>query len=154
MNSGPIIQIIFTNDLHSMFKGVESKGGYARIKTVINQLKNKAYEKNIESLILDAGDFSEGSSFYLVDEGIKTFHALDLLGHDAAVLGNHDHLLGEKVLKEQIRRSDLKTKILSANLTLSSRSSLGELIQPGCTFIKNRINIRVIGLSTPELLYQ
>ncbi len=152
-----LLQIIHTNDLHSMFSGVRNRGGYARVKKVMERLKSRAGQRGIESLVLDGGDFSEGSSFFPVDEGVDTFRALDLLGHDAAVLGNHDHLMGEEVLAYQINESGLRAQVLSSNLVLANHSgstSAAELVRPYAIFKKGGIKVAVIGFSTPELYFQ
>ena len=58
------VTILFTHDLHSHFlpaldeKGAEY-GGYARLKTMIDQQK----EKYPHALLVDGGDFSMGSLF-------------------------------------------------------------------------------------------
>ena len=92
-----LLQIIHSNDLHSYFEGSRTgKGGYARIKTLVDQLKDDAASKGIETYFLDAGDFGEGSSFYFSNNGVDSLKALDLLGVDATVIGNHDFILGGK----------------------------------------------------------
>ncbi len=99
-----VIQIIHTNDLHSYFQGTRGGiGGYAQLKTVIDELKRDATSKGIPSLYLDAGDFGEGSSFYFSNQGVDSLRALDMLGVDVTVLGNHDFILGGKQLRNQIR---------------------------------------------------
>ena len=148
------LQIIHTNDLHSMFAGTHGRGGYAQLKHVLQRLVLEGKRQGIDSLILDGGDFSEGSSFFLVDRGIDTFRALDLLGHEAAVLGNHDHMMGDEVLSDQIEQAELRARILSANAVFASSSDARNLVRPYAIFRKGGLRIIVIGLSTPELYYQ
>ena len=56
------LQLLHTNDLHSFFEGTrDGLGGYARLKTLVDQLKAKAKAQSIPTLFLDGGDFAEGA---------------------------------------------------------------------------------------------
>ncbi len=150
-----LLHIIHTNDLHSYFTGyADGRGGYARIKAKIDELKNEDKKKNISTLILDAGDFSDGTSYYLTNEGVNSLQALDIFQTEVAVVGNHDFLLGGKALANQIRKANVKTKIVSANLMPTPAMGLSGLIQPYADIEKDGIKIRVIGLTTAEPQYQ
>lgn len=150
-----LLQIIHTNDLHSYFEGYkDGRGGYARLKNKIDELRQEAASKGIEVLQLDGGDFGEGTAFFLTDRGANSIKALGVLGVDAAVLGNHDHMMGGMILGEQIRRANVKTKMISANLVATPQMNLGNLIKPHFDIEKAGIPLRVIGLSTAEAHYQ
>ncbi len=145
------IHIIHTNDLHSFFQGTNTgKGGYARLKTVIDRLRSESAAQSIPSLYLDGGDFGEGSSFFAAKKGRMSLRALDLLGVDATVLGNHDYMLGGPELGQSIRDVKLKTPILSANLVGKKKLGLDGLIYPFKDFEFTDLKVRVIGLSTAE----
>ncbi len=67
-----VIQVLHTNDLHSHFEKAPHKpdiGGYARLKSLMIEQKAEAAKKGIGSISMDAGDFMEGSIFYLADKG-------------------------------------------------------------------------------------
>jgi 2',3'-cyclic-nucleotide 2'-phosphodiesterase (5'-nucleotidase family) len=149
------VQILHTNDLHSFFEGTRTgKGGYARLKTKILELRAKAKNSGMKTIHLDAGDFGEGSSFFLSDEGVASLKALDMLGIDVSVIGNHDFMLGGPALAEQIKRAELKTKILSANLQFKKKLGLEKLVQDTADIIIDGMKIRVIGLTTHEIHFQ
>jgi 2',3'-cyclic-nucleotide 2'-phosphodiesterase (5'-nucleotidase family) len=146
------IQIIHTNDLHTYFKGyTPDRGGYYRVKTLIDQLKASAKEEGIESIVLDAGDFGEGSHYFLADEGMNSFEALKLLGVDAAVIGNHDYMFGGKVLSDQIRKVNSKTQFLGANISPTENMRLKGLLKETARFEIDGMNIDIIGLTTNSL---
>lgn len=150
-----LVQIIHTNDLHSHFTPNEKKlGGYSRIKTLINELKMDAEKQNIPSLVLDAGDFGEGSSYFYSNEGVDAFIALDKLGIDVTVLGNHDYMFGGDDLRRQIINSNLQTKLISANLKGKKKMGLDNLIPDSVDFNLDGMKIRIFGLTTPELHFQ
>ena len=146
------IQIIHTNDLHSYYMGHSPlEGGYYRVKTLIDKLKDEALSSGIESIVLDAGDFGEGSHYFLFNDGIHSFEALGMLGVDAAVIGNHDYMFGGKFLGEQIRAANISTKILGANISHTAEMRLGDVLQPTAKFNVGGVNVEVIGLTTNSL---
>ena len=153
--SAKLVQIIHTNDLHSFFAGSRSgKGGYARIKTLVDQLRSEATTQGITTLFLDGGDFGEGSSYYFSNNGIDSLRALDLLGVDVTVLGNHDFILGGKELRDQLNESGLKAHILSANLNGKIFMGLRKKIPAYVDYDIGGMKIRIFGLTTPEFHFQ
>tara|TARA_R110000868_G_scaffold209490_4_gene459312 strand:+ start:7294 stop:8865 length:1572 start_codon:yes stop_codon:yes gene_type:complete len=159
------IQIIHTNDLHSYLSGhADGRGGYAKVKTVIDELRASALARTdlqaagVESIVLDGGDFGEGTSFFLVDEGITSFRSLNELGIDAAVIGNHDHMLGIDTLQNQIKKSRIgyqkQAKILSANMVIMRDTRLKGLVDSTALFNIGGVSLSIIGLSTPEPHFQ
>lgn len=150
-----LLHVIHTNDLHSYFKGYkDGRGGYAKLKTKISELRSDSEAKGIDVLQLDAGDFGEGTSFFMSREGSASIEALGMLGTDISVIGNHDHMLGGRILGEQIRKAKVKTKFLSANLVQTPEMNLKNLVAPYADITKAGTNIRVIGLSTAEPHFQ
>ncbi len=150
-----LLQIIHSNDLHSYFEGSRTgKGGYARIKTLVDQLKDDAASKGIETYFLDAGDFGEGSSFYFSNNGVDSLKALDLLGVDATVIGNHDFILGGKELSHQIDKARLKADVLSANMKGKALMGLHGKVKNHVDYDLDGMKIRIFGLTTPEIHYQ
>ena len=89
------VDIMFLHDTHShlnSFSTVEgtetvTMGGFSRIKTLINAQK----EKNPNTLLLDAGDFSMGTLVQVVyEEEAAELRMLGQLGMDVTTLGNHE----------------------------------------------------------------
>ena len=150
-----LVQIIHTNDLHSFFAGSRTGlGGYARAKTIIDQLKTEARDKGIPSLYLDGGDFGEGSTFYFSNKGVDALRGLDYLGVDVAVLGNHDFMLGSGDLKRQIKEAKLKAKIISANVAGKKILGLADVMPDYVDYNLSGLKLRVFGLTTSEIHYQ
>ena len=149
-----VVQILHTNDLHSYFQGTRGGiGGYAQLKTVIDELRATATAQGIPTLHLDAGDFGEGSSFYFSNHGVDSLRALDLLGIDVTVLGNHDFILGGKQLRNQMNEAKLKTTMLSANLQGKWAMGLSQKIKDYVDYNIDGMKIRIFGLTTSEVHY-
>jgi 2',3'-cyclic-nucleotide 2'-phosphodiesterase (5'-nucleotidase family) len=150
------IQILHTNDLHSFLSGpTPALGGYYRIKTAMDQLKENAAKKGIQTLVLDGGDFGEGNYLFLYNRGISSLKAFSMLGVDAAVLGNHDYMFGGPSLREQIERSGIKTKILGANVAQTDDMRLKGILKADAVFNVNGKSVYVVGLTTsaPHYMY-
>ena len=89
------VDVMFLHDTHSHvneFATVENGesrllGGFAKIKTLINEQK----EKNPDTLLLDAGDFSMGTLIQVVfEEEASEIRMLGELGFEVTTLGNHE----------------------------------------------------------------
>ncbi len=98
-----MVDVMFLHDTHSHlnpFATVENGqsqvlGGFARIKTLIKEQK----EKNPETLLLDAGDFSMGTLIQVMfEEEASELRMLGDLGMDATTLGNHEFDYGAEGL--------------------------------------------------------
>ena len=149
-----VIQIIHTNDLHSYFEGTRGGiGGYAQLKTVVDELKREASSKGIPTLYLDGGDFGEGSSYYFSNHGVDSLKALDKLGVDVTVLGNHDFILGGRELKNQLTKANMKAKILSSNMIGKSFLGLRKSLPDFVDYEFDGKKIRIFGLTTNEIHY-
>jgi 2',3'-cyclic-nucleotide 2'-phosphodiesterase (5'-nucleotidase family) len=89
------ISIFFTHDMHSHFdaercvidgKNTE-RGGFARMKTVIGQIKTN-YPN---TFLLDAGDFAMGTPYQTIySTEASELRMMGLLGFDVTTLGNHE----------------------------------------------------------------
>lgn len=87
------VTILFTHDLHSHLlpasdgQGGEY-GGYARLKTAIDQQK----QRNPDAIVVDGGDFSMGSLFQTAYSTAATeLRIMGALGYDATTFGNHEY---------------------------------------------------------------
>ncbi|MFZ4713257.1 MAG: bifunctional metallophosphatase/5'-nucleotidase [Bacteriovoracaceae bacterium] len=149
------LHIIHTNDLHSYLEShVDGRGGYAKLKTKIMELKRWGEAQGAQTLILDAGDWGEGTSFYLVQEGVPSLRAMEMLGIEVSIIGNHDYMFGGLRLADQLQMANISTKILSANLISTPAMKLGPWIKATTDVTKGPLSIRIIGLSTNEAHYQ
>lgn len=86
------ITILYTHDMHSSFLPKEgpdghSRGGYARLKTLIDEQK----EEHPNALMLDGGDFSMGSLFQTAySTSALELRAMGQMGYDVTTFGNHE----------------------------------------------------------------
>ncbi|MBY0516662.1 MAG: metallophosphoesterase [Bacteriovoracaceae bacterium] len=149
------LQLLHTNDLHSYFDGTRNgKGGYAKIKALADSLKAKAKETGMKTLFVDGGDFGEGTSFFMANNGVDALQMIDALGIQVTVLGNHDYMQGGRELAKQMEAANLKAKIVSANLRGEWLMGLRGKIPDMVTINYEGVKIGIFGLSTAEAHYQ
>ena len=81
------LTILHTNDTHSQVEPkADGRGGYARRMGLIARER----EQDPNLLLLDAGDFSQGTPYFNFFHGRVEIDALNRMGYDAATLGNHE----------------------------------------------------------------
>jgi len=119
-----LIQILHTNDTHSFLNNTQHKndlGGSARLKSLIDFYKNKATDDGVKTLVMDAGDFTEGNIYYMADQGRKAFEIHSEMGYDVGALGNHDYLMGSSELDKILGDLNFKLPLVVANLQIGSQ---------------------------------
>ena len=128
------VDIMFLHDTHShlnTFTTVEgtetvSMGGFSRIKTLINAQK----EKNPDTLLLDAGDFSMGTLVQVVyEEEAAELRMLGELGMEATTLGNHEFDYKAKglanMMNTAIESGDVLPEMLLCNMDWDAMKAEG-----------------------------
>ena len=91
--------IIHTSDTHSCVEPVSpnnpderqaDKGGYLRRAALIEELR----QEHANCLLLDCGDFSQGSAYYNLYKGEVEVRLMNEMGYDACAIGNHEFDFG------------------------------------------------------------
>ena len=134
------LTILHTNDTHSQ---VEPKanglGGYARRMGLIAQERKK--DKNL--LLLDAGDFCQGTPYFNFYHGRVETDAMNRMQYDVATLGNHVFDNGIDTLADVLK--DARFSIVCANYDFSG-TALESIIKPYTIVHKGGLKIGVFGL--------
>ena len=160
------ITLLHTNDTHSHLEsftpfGEPEQGGVARRKTLIESVREEVGADQV--LLVDAGDFFQGTTFYNAWQGSADIMALNALGYDAVTLGNHEFDRGPVALAraidgESIDIADtlyptepLQVPIVSTNLDISAEPALFGKIQRSIVVEKNGEQIAIVGVITPLL---
>ncbi len=138
------LTILHTNDVHARLVPLDDKsGGFAYLASVIRKERAGCSD----CLLLNAGDLVQGSPVSTIFHGLPVFEIANLLGYDAATLGNHEFDYGWMQTRKLIQTA--KYPIVSANLV----NSKGELITPKPYVILtvNKLRVAVIGAMTIDL---
>lgn len=139
--------ILHTNDTHSQVEPTDKStlptsdmGGYARRMGVIKKIRSE--EKNV--LLLDAGDFSQGTPYFNFYNGRIEVDAMNKMGYDAGTLGNHEFDNGIDTLAVILRNA--KFPVLSSNYDISN-TPLRDIINPYLIIGKFGLRIGIMALN-------
>lgn len=129
------LHIIHINDLHSRVEPIsrfdgtcgaednaagECFGGYARVATMIAQLRTELAGENV--IVLDAGDQYQGSLMYTTYKGDVEIEMMEMIGFDAMAVGNHEFDDGDEGLAKLA--DGVSFPIISGNIDVSSSNVL------------------------------
>ena len=145
------LQILATSDLHGKFYpwiyGTDSEdlsGSMTQLATAVQALRTE------NSLLVDAGDTVQDNyaSLFLDEDVHPMVAALNAIGYDVWVTGNHEYNYGLANLKHLIPTID--AKVLVGNV----RDADGVPLADGYTIIeKNGLRVGVIGMVTPNITH-
>ncbi|MEI6753887.1 MAG: metallophosphatase [Paludibacter sp.] len=148
--------ILHTNDTHSQVEPTEKSslktadmGGYARRMGVINQTREQ--EKNV--LLVDAGDFSQGTPYFNFFNGRVEVDAMNQMKYDVGTLGNHEFDNGMDTLAVILK--NVTHPMISSNYRLE-KTPLNGMIKPYTVLIKNglRIGIMALNVNPKSLIFE
>ena len=128
--------ILHTNDVHGAI------AGYA----YITALKADYEAKGAEVILVDAGDYSQGTSYVSSTKGADAVTMMNAAGYDVVTLGNHEFDYGYVQLKKNMSKANFKvvcadvfnedgTPIFDANYTYTTKSG---------------VKVGFFGMETPE----
>lgn len=141
---GQDLVILHTNDTHSQIlpeiagKG-KGLGGYERRENYINSVR--AENKNV--LLMDGGDFFQGTPFFSMFRGDLEIELMSMLKYDVACLGNHEFDNGQKMLASKLRNASFP--VVCANYDFKM-SPLKDIVKPYVVLNKGGKKIGVIGV--------
>lgn len=144
--------VLHTNDTHSCIMplnpnladtAVAGRGGFLRRVAMIKEER----AKNPDLLLIDSGDFSQGSPFYTMFKGDVEVGLMNLMGYDAATIGNHEFDFGLENMARIFKMA--KFPVVCANYDFTGTCVEG-LVKPYVIIKRNGLKIGLFGLS-PQL---
>jgi len=134
------LTILHTNDTHSQVEPkANGKGGYARRMGLINE-ERKA---DPYLLLVDAGDFCQGTPYFNFYHGRVELDAMNRMRYDAATLGNHEFDNGLDTLAVVLRTANFP--VVCANYDFTG-TALEQVIKPFAVVRKGNLKIGIFGL--------
>jgi len=138
--------ILHTNDTHSQIEPTDPSasrnadmGGYARRLGVIKSIRDK--EPNV--LLLDAGDFSQGTPYYNFFNGRLEVKGYNKMKYDAITLGNHEFDNGMDSLAAILALKNFPVVVSNYDV---SASTIKDFVQPWLVLKKGKLKIGILGL--------
>ena len=138
--------ILHTNDTHSHIDPVKSGpeaglGGVIERAAYIDSVRSAVGRRNL--LLVDAGDFSQGTSYFTILKGDIEVELLNEMGYDAVTLGNHEFDNGPEDLARRLKMA--KFRVVCANYDFSG-SGLDRYVKPYTIVRRAGKKIGIIGL--------
>lgn len=128
--------ILHTNDVHGAVEG------YA----YITALKADYEAKGAEVILVDAGDFSQGTTYVSSTKGADAVTMMNAAGYDVVTLGNHEFDYGYAQLKENMSKA--KFKVVCADVFNEDGTPIFDASYTYTT--KSGVKVGFFGMETPE----
>ncbi len=127
--------ILHSNDVHG------SIAGYANIA----ELRNEYEAQGADVILVDAGDFSQGTAYVSTTKGADAITMMNAAGYDLATLGNHEFDYGYAQLKDNLSKAEFQ--VICADVFDEN----GNTIYPATAIIESGdVKIGFAGFETPE----
>ncbi len=144
--------ILHTNDTHSCIYPLNinladtllaGRGGFLRRIAMLQQER----KKEPDLLLIDSGDFSQGSPYYTLFYGDVEAELMNMMGYDVGTIGNHEFDYGLDNMARVFRK--LNHPIVCANYDFTGTVVEG-IVKPYIVLERKGVKIGVFGLS-PQL---
>ena len=144
--------IAHTNDTHSCIYPINQnfsdtaqagKAGYIRRYAFVTDLRKQHPD---DMLLFDSGDFSQGSPYYNLFRGDVEVGLMNLMGYDAATIGNHEFDFGLENMARIFRMA--KFPIVCCNYDFSGTPVAGT-VTPYYILERGGLRIGVLGVCPP-----
>ncbi len=137
--------ILHTNDTHSQIEPIrvgfnKGLGGVERRLQYIDAVREKYGKKNV--LLLDAGDFNQGTPYFTVAHGDLEVELVNLMGYDVMTLGNHEFDNGQEDLARRLKKCRHKTVTCNYDFT---GTPLQKLVKPYVIVRRGGMKIGIVG---------
>ena len=137
--------ILHVNDTHSHLEpersnGLDGQGGFIEIAAYVDSVRKAEGKRNV--LLLHAGDWNQGTSYFNVLKGDLEINILNAIGFDCVTLGNHEFDNGLEDLERRL--DNLNAEVVCANYDFSSLS-IGKNVKPYTIVKKGGRKIGIIG---------
>ncbi|MEA4982496.1 MAG: metallophosphatase [Paludibacter sp.] len=144
--SGTKLVILHTNDTHSQLEPTDANaiknadmGGYARRQGIINKIRRQ--EEQV--LLVDAGDFSQGTPYYNFFKGRVEIEGYNRMKYDAITLGNHEFDNGMDTLSAILSLAGFPVVVSNYDV---SKSSISAFVKPYLVLKKGSLRVGIMGL--------
>jgi len=140
--------ILHSNDTHSCIlplkealsdTALAGRGGYLRRIAMLKEER----QKHPDLLLFDSGDFSQGSSYYTMFKGDVEIGLMNMMGIDAATIGNHEFDFGLDNMARIFRMANFP--IVCTNYDFTG-TVLEDVCKPWVIINRNGLKIGVFAL--------
>lgn len=144
--SSKTITILHTNDTHSQIEpyitSKDTLGGVLRREQAIYEVRRQSKGP---VFLFDAGDFSQGTPYFNLFGGDVEIEMMNIMGYDAATLGNHEFDNGLDSLAAKLKKA--KFTVVCANYKFPGCPELETIVKDWIIIERQGVRIGVFGLS-------
>jgi 5'-nucleotidase len=134
--------LLHTNDTHSF---IDSKNGVPGVVDRALQLEHLIDSIGRDNvLLLDCGDFSQGSLYYYIHHGAFEVELMNAMGYDACTIGNHELDYGVVNLAEIAGKASFP--FVCANYDFTGTACEG-VVNPYTVIERAGLRVGIFGLS-------
>lgn len=142
------LTIMHFNDTHSHLEPERAgksagRGGVIERAALVDSVRNAVGRRNF--LLLHAGDFNQGTSYYTTLGGMLEVGLVNALGYDVITLGNHEFDDGIEHLGRRL--AGLKCPVVCSNYDFS-QFELGKYVKPYVVLKRGGMRIGFFGMLT------
>ena len=119
------------------------RGGVIERAALVDSVRNAVGRRNF--LLLHAGDFNQGTSYYTTLGGMLEVGLVNALGYDVITLGNHEFDDGIEHLSRRL--AGLKCPVVCSNYDFS-QFELGKYVKPYVVLKRGGMRIGIFGMLT------
>lgn len=145
------ITILHTNDMHCHFEPFPAndpkyagRGGMNRVSAYVKKMR----QTNPDLLLLDSGDFSQGTPYYNFFKGEVVLKLMSEMGYLASTIGNHEFDSGLNSLKSALQYANFP--LITSNYDFENTPLKG-MIKKNLIIERKGIRIGIYGIGI-ELL--
>ena len=137
--------ILHTNDIHGHYEVTEEQVGIAGVAA----LRDYYEDMGAEVLLIDAGDFSQGTTLVNHDKGMKAVEYLVEADYDVVSLGNHEFDFGKEAVLDMTAALEAGgVPVLDANILKDGTDEA--VFGDNMIVQKGGLSIGLFGLDTAE----
>ena len=145
------LRVVHTNDVHGWIlprpdkkHGGRMVGGAAALSAFVKTVRAEG-----PTLLLDAGDWWQGTPEGSIPEGRAVAELFDAIGYDATTPGNHDYDAGEASLSDLSGR--MKTPVIASNIASKATGAPVPYVKPFMVKKVGGVKVGIFGLLTTQM---
>jgi 2',3'-cyclic-nucleotide 2'-phosphodiesterase (5'-nucleotidase family) len=157
--AGPVeLVVLHVNDMHGQVHPRRATwvdrnnpplaGGLPRVAAYVKRVREEEQRAGRDVLVLDGGDWHQGTPEGLLDQGREFVRALAAVGFDAMALGNHEFDHGVDSMRALL--ADVRPPVVCANLRERASGERVAWVEPWRIVEVSGLRVALVGFVTPE----
>ncbi len=143
---GQRVLVLHTNDTHSHID--DGNVTFSQISAEKVRLRLKG--ENV--MLVDAGDYSQGTAYGVYDDGRSVIDIMNAAGYDAATIGNHEFDYGLAAMTANVARCAFPVVCCNFVHRMSAGSPATSVLPSYAVVTSGTVRVAFVGITTPTTL--